>query len=78
MIEVFAPGSPVQVLRPDGEVIQATIDGVTIRSNSYVVYECIWWDGYQRHEAWVSAVEVGPAKGSIKIRIGFHEQETAR
>ena len=57
-----------------GENIQGRITGIGIRDNKGVTlrYEIEWWNGRDRKEAWIPAIEVLPKSDAPGlIRIGF-------
>jgi hypothetical protein len=53
-IEVHAIGTQVII---DGD-IPATIRAVTIYSDSWIKYLCVWWDERNRKEEWLTADEM--------------------
>lgn len=61
------PGAAV-TLRGDlpGVVLRTCIE-----SGGEVRYCVAWWDGNDRHEAWVEAFEVQPRDEAKAVRIGF-------
>jgi hypothetical protein len=52
-IEVLANGTEVLIDRE----IPAVIRGVTIYSEFWIKYLCIWWDERKRHEEWLTPDE---------------------
>lgn len=66
MIEVYSLGANVVV---DGE-IPATIRGITIYSEHWVKYLCVWWDERNRREEWLDPSEFkvkDPRKSEVKF-----------
>jgi hypothetical protein len=61
-IEVLAIGTQVVI---DGE-IPATIRAVTVYSDTWVKYLCVWWDERSRREEWLLADEIKPHGDSNK------------
>lgn len=53
-IEVHAIGTLVII---DGD-IPATIRAVTIYSEHWIKYLCVWWDERTRREEWLTADEI--------------------
>jgi hypothetical protein len=53
MIEIYSLNTEVFV---DGE-IPAVIRGVTIYSETWVKYLCVWWDERNRREEWLAPSE---------------------
>jgi hypothetical protein len=53
-ISVLAIGTQVTI---DGD-IPATIRAVTIYSNTWVKYCCVWWDERTRREEWLTRDEI--------------------
>jgi hypothetical protein len=64
-IEVLAIGTQVII---DGE-IPATIRAVTIYSDTWIKYLCVWWDERTRREEWLLADEIKPQDASRTARI---------
>lgn len=65
MIEIWAPGTSVKM---DGE-IPAKIRGVTIYSEMWIKYLCVWWDNRIRHEEWLQEDEFTVTNGGRKIGV---------
>lgn len=67
MIEVFKVGTTVNI---GGAT--ALITGIMIRGtdHQHVIYECVWWNGYDRKECWVQAHEIDPVE-TTQTQIGF-------
>lgn len=59
MIEVLSIGTPVII---DGD-IPATIRAVTIYSEHWIKYLCVWWDERNRREEWLTADEIQVKNG---------------
>ena len=67
-ILVFPAGTQVVIA---GE-ITATIHCVSIRQDTVVSYQVVWWNGRSRHEEWVWASEVAPIfESAPKRTVGF-------
>jgi hypothetical protein len=66
-IEVLAIGTQVVI---DAE-IPATIRAVTIYSDTWIKYLCVWWDERSRREEWLLAEEIKPQNGSRTMRIAM-------
>lgn len=50
----------------------ALITCIMIRSPTHASYECVWWNGHERKELWVSSVEIKcVVEGQEKTKIGF-------
>ena len=56
-IQVLAIGTDVTI---DGD-IPATIRAVTIYSETWIKYLCVWWDERTRKEEWLTADEIQTA-----------------
>lgn len=65
MIEVFPIGTHVTI---DGD-IPATIRGITIYSEHWVKYQCVWWDERVRKEEWLAEDEIKPEAEHRKVSI---------
>jgi hypothetical protein len=64
-IEVLAIGTQVVI---DGE-IPATIRAVTIYSDTWIKYLCVWWDERTRREEWLLADEIKAQEGHRTARV---------
>lgn len=58
-MEVLAIGTSVII---DGD-IPAVIRGITIYSDTWVKYCCVWWDERNRREEWLTADEIQVKNG---------------
>jgi hypothetical protein len=63
-IEVYAIGTSVII---DGD-IPATVRAVTIYSDTWVKYCCVWWDERTRREEWLTPDEI-QFKGNSKMAV---------
>ena len=66
VLQVIKPGSVVRL-----GTIHALVTSVSISANNKVIYQVVWWDGADRKEVWVEAVEVKPDGESGMLPIGF-------
>jgi len=71
-VEVLPIGTQVVI---DGE-IPATIRAVTIYSDSWVKYLCVWWDERTRREEWLLADEIKPQNEGRKMRIAMRPSDS--
>lgn len=53
-MEVYAVGTSVTI---DGD-IPAVIRAITIYSEQWIKYLCVWWDERNRREEWLTADEI--------------------
>lgn len=74
MIEVWSPGTEVKM---DGE-IPAKIRGITIHSEHWIKYLCVWWEERTRKEEWLHEDEFAVQNGSRKIGVTFVETPNTR
>lgn len=58
-LQIHAIGTAVII---DGD-IPATIRAVTIYSDTWIKYLCVWWDERTRKEEWLTADEIQVANG---------------
>jgi hypothetical protein len=65
IVEVLAIGTSVTI---DGD-IPATIRAVTIYSEHWVKYLCVWWDERSRREEWLLADEIKPQADHRTARV---------
>lgn len=66
-IEVLSIGSEVVI---DGD-IPAHVRGITIYSEHWVKYQCVWWDERTRKEEWLTIDEITPKDPSRTTRISM-------
>lgn len=59
-IQVIAIGTSVII---DGD-IPAVVRAVTIYSDTWIKYLCVWWDERTRKEEWLTADEIQPGNRS--------------
>lgn len=62
---VYRPGCDVSI-----DDITAKVISVIIKSNGYVQYQVVWWNGLVREEKWVEACEITGQPDKMKV-IGF-------
>ncbi|HEY6231355.1 MAG TPA: hypothetical protein VIW64_08825 [Pyrinomonadaceae bacterium] len=65
-IEVLPIGTKVKIA---GD-IQATVRAVTIYSEHWIKYLCVWWDERERKEEWLMSDEVDAA-ATARVGIAF-------
>ncbi len=65
-MEIFSIGSEVMI----GDFV-GVVTAVTIRSNSYAIYEVAWWNGSARNSAWVDRCELKLKEKQPVTTIGF-------
>ena len=70
MIEVFAPGSIVEI-HPGGDAIRGQVVAVSVEHGGTVQYRVAWWNGRTRNCDWLHATEVSWIEGAERTRIGF-------
>ena len=65
-LEVYPVGTHVNLT----DSVNAKIITVAIHSDTYVTYECAWWNGDSRTKDWFSAddfISIGEKKTDVKI-----------
>ena len=55
-LKLLAIGSQVTI--GEHKTIKATVSGVTIRADGYILYEVFFWNGETRTELWLTPLEV--------------------
>lgn len=73
MVQVFAPGSKVEI-HPGKAPIKGTVLEAAIATGGGVRYRVAWWNGRSRSEDWLEACEVQAAVAGIDpemVRLGF-------
>jgi hypothetical protein len=71
MIQAIPVGTRVK-FGCESDRIVGHVDGISIRSESHVTYEIVWWNGRARQSAWMAEREfVVDADGARAVPVGF-------
>lgn len=65
-LELHKIGSKVKL----ADDVYGVISAICIRANSYVTYECSWWNGRSADNKWFHESEIEVTENE-KTRIGF-------